>query len=180
MFKKGSSNSNFIVGYHCQEHRKNSAFLKAPISCDNKEAWLGESYYYFWIEEIFAHHWGEDFKTSTGFYDIYSCEINPDNLLDTVFNYDHYIHFRSKIETAIKKLTLKGIDVSIETVHKWLKDEVWSKTPLTGIVYSDVSTNKSRFGVIHPLYYIKRIQIATFDLEIIHNFVPSSTANKCA
>lgn len=179
MFIKGSA-ANFIIGYHCQEHRKKAPLLKNPLPCEDNKAWLGEGYYYFWVEEVFAHHWGEDFKDATGYYDIYKCEINTDNLLDTVFNYDHYIHFRTKIETAIKKLTLRGVPVSIDKVHKWLKDEVWSKTPVTGIVYSDISTNKARFGVIHPLYYIKRIQIATFDLQIIHNFAPDSISNKCA
>ena len=50
----------FVKGYHAQEYRPTE--LTKPIRCFDKSAWLGLGFY-FWLEVIYAHYWGQDKKS---------------------------------------------------------------------------------------------------------------------
>ena len=78
-------NKTYVKGCHAQEYRP--AELGKPIKCFDKKAWLGFGYY-FWLELIYAHYWGQDKKSagSSQSYDIYCADLNIKNCLNTVFN----------------------------------------------------------------------------------------------
>jgi hypothetical protein len=63
--------------------------LKNPIRCINDDAWLGEAFY-FWLDLEDADEWGIKSKRGSNCYEVYQSEIQIDNILDTVFNEDHY------------------------------------------------------------------------------------------
>ena len=124
MERKTIQNKVYLVGYHTQECRFNSAPLNEPIKCKGKNAWLGVGYY-FWTEIEFAHYWGEDFKKeATGFYDIYRANLNVDNCINSVFDEEGYFFFRTKIEETIDYFHEKGIIVTLEQVHRFLSDNI--------------------------------------------------------
>ncbi len=169
-------NIDCVIGYHTQEYRAIDDPLNNPIKCFDKKAWLGCGYY-FWTDITFAKYWGEDFKSArTGAYTIYVGYIEFQNLINTVFDEDGYNFFVEKIELTIQHLTKIGEkNVTIDQVHRFLADNFWKKLGVKGIIYDDLPTNpKNRPNRIHsvilPLYYIKRIQVVAFELEIIHNF----------
>jgi len=170
----------YILGYHTQEFREESQALSVPILCVDKDVWLGEGYY-FWRDIEYAHYWGIDKKKRTGYYDIYSIEIDQEFLLDTVFNEDDYEFFKDSIEKAIKKLKIdrKDYSVTINEVHTFLKRNVWNEfEDIEGIVFEDIPIGK-RHSQIPPLYYKKRIQIVVFDLRITQNFSFYKEKVKC-
>ena len=86
-----------VVGYHTLEHR--NEILKHPVKCVRDDARLGFAYY-FWIEEDFAHFWGQIKQTE---YDVYTATLNVKNCLNTVFSEEHYLFFRKKIREAIQQ-----------------------------------------------------------------------------
>lgn len=163
----------YIVGYHTQEYR-HTGCLDEPILCKYYEAWLGHGYY-FWTELEFAKFWGEDFKKGqTGYYDIYIAHIENSNLLDTVFNREGYEYFVSILELTINKIKEYDSSVTLAKVHRFLRDEVWGKEGITGIIFDDKPSNPSNknrtYSAINPLYYKKRVQVGVFDKNIIYNF----------
>jgi len=161
----------YIIGYHTQEFREEKPPLSLPILCVDQNAWLGEGYY-FWKGIEYAHYWGKDKKSKTGYYNIYSIEINKEFLLDTVFNEDDYNFFKSYVDKAIKKIKTNRNDdsVTIDEVHTFLKRNVWNKIEnIKGIIYEDIPTEK-KHSEIPPLYYKKRIQIVVYDLNITKKF----------
>ena len=162
-----------VTGYHSQEYR--SAELTQPIKCFDKKAWLGVGYY-FWIEVIYAHYWGEDKKSSgkTQSYDIYRAGLKIENCLNTVFNEEHYLFFKEMIKEAIMYFKNMREPVNLELVNRYLNDKVWTKHGIEGIIFDDKPTNpknKTRiYSEIPDLYYDKRIQIVIFDMKNINNF----------
>lgn len=64
-------------------------YLIKPQKCVREDAWLGKGYY-FWKEEQDAVFWGLTAKRWYGKYSVYECIINCENILDTVFNEEHY------------------------------------------------------------------------------------------
>jgi hypothetical protein len=74
--------------FHTQENRGKK--LKEPIICLKSNAWLGDGFY-FWLDEQDAFFWGNTSKKKTGKYDVYLGNIDCDDVLDTVFNEEHYI-----------------------------------------------------------------------------------------
>ena len=168
-------NRKTVTGYHSQEYRPTE--LITPIKCFAKDAWLGIGFY-FWLEVIYAHFWGQDFKSSgkSQSYDVYKAGLKIENCLNTVFNEEHYQFFKEMIEVAIQNCKRKNNQksVSLDEVHAFLSKNVWSKLGVEGIIYDDKPTNpknKSRvYSEIPDLYYKKRIQVVIFDLKNISNF----------
>ena len=166
-------NKTSVKGYHTQEYR--STILEHPLKCVNKKAWLGFGYY-FWLEEEYAHYWGQDAKINENSesYDIYCADLNIDNCINTVFDEKGYDLFIKKIEEAILFFKSKREPFSLETVNRYLVEKVWMKLGIAGIIYDDKPTNprnKNRiYSEIPDLYYKKRIQAVIFDLKNICNF----------
>ena len=165
-------NTEYIRGYHTQEFRVNSILLEKPVKC-LKNAWLGVGYY-FWTEEEFAHYWGQDFKMTTGSYDIYKAFLNCENCINAVFDQEGYFLFKEKIEETILYFNSKSINVTLDQVNRFLAENIWNKIGVEGIIYDDKPVNPRLSGRIYSeipnLYYKKRIQIVIFNLKNIHNF----------
>jgi len=176
------NSKEYLVGYHTQEFRIEGE-LDSPILCDYRNAWLGSGYY-FWTEVEFAKYWGEDFKVrNTGYYDVYSAEIDVENCLNVVFNEEHYFLFIEFIEEAVSYFQRNGQKITLKKVNDFLADEFWGKMGITGIIYDDIPFNPNNkpnrkysvveyeeFGKKKYLYYKKRIQIVVFSLNEIRNF----------
>lgn len=153
--------------YHTQEKWKQQ--LTNPIICYRNNAWLGVAYY-FWDDEIDAIHWGHNSKRSTGFFEIYKADIDCENVLDTVFNEEHYTFWVKQIEKAAKHITIKtGIKASLKEINQYFKEKAnWSEIT-DGIMFQDLPNSDDL--LVKNLYYRKRIQIAVYNLRIISNFV---------
>jgi hypothetical protein len=154
--------------YHTQERRRFR--LSFPVKCYRSDAWLGEGYY-FWYYLDDANHWGITSKTKTGYYEMYAADIDCEDVLDTVFNEEHYLFWIKQIETAIayhvkrrhdRQVTLK--DINDYFVAKKLLEGV------KGVMFQDISNNPSS-QFVGKFQYRKRIQIAVYDEQIIANFV---------
>ena len=162
-----------VKGYHVQEYR--STVLENPVICCDKDAWLGFGFY-FWLEVLFAHYWGEDKKSvgQSGSYDIYVADLNIENCLNTVFNEEHYLFLIEMIEESIKYLKSKEKTLSLEQVNRYLAEKMWPQHGIEGIIYDDKPTNprnKNRvYSEIPNLYYKKRIQIVIFNMKNVSNF----------
>lgn len=133
--RKKESDKNLIKGFHTQEAREDE--LTEPLRCEEDNAWLGKGYY-FWLEEKFAHYWGQDSKDATGQYDIYTAWIEYDNLIDATFDEDGYYFWKDRIEATIEKLKDLGFDLELKKVHQFLIDNVWSKYNIKGIIFDDL------------------------------------------
>ena len=166
-------NKTWVRGYHSQECRPIE--LEQPVKCVNKKAWLGFGYY-FWLEEEYAHYWGQDSKIHerSNSYDIYCADLNIKNCINAVFNEEGYSFFVNKIEEAILQFKNIGEPFTLEMVNRLLVDKVWKKHGIEGIVYDDKPVNprnKNRiYSEIPDLYYKKRIQVVIFDLKNMSNF----------
>jgi len=162
--------------YHTQEWRGDT--LESPIMCKDSKAWLGVGSY-FWLDLMFAKHWGEDFKKDkTGFYDIYKCYIEDNSLLNMCFCEEDYFFVKDNLDKLIEKV--KGTsDLNLKEIHRMFKTEFLEKMGINGIVYDDLPRNSYRkdrtYSLIEPFYYVKRIQIAVFNNDIIYNFEPYLT-----
>lgn len=162
-----------LRGFHTQEFRPKSQPLTKPIKCIYN-TWLGIGFY-FWVEEEFAHYWGEDFKRGhSGYYDIYEANLDVSNCLNAVFNEDDYNLFIESIETVIARFETLGQSVTLDKVNRYLSDYIWPTENITGIIYDDKPVNSSKSGRVYSkipnLYYKKRIQIVIFDLQYVNNF----------
>ncbi len=73
--------------YHTQGKADNK--LSQPIPTTNPNAWLGGGVY-FWYYEDDAVRWGSIGKKDWGHYEVYKADIDCENVLDTVFNEEHY------------------------------------------------------------------------------------------
>lgn len=169
-------NKTYIVGYHTQEFRYDSQPLEEPIKCKGRTAWLGVGYY-FWTDIEFAHYWGKDFKSgATGHYDIYTANLDIDNCINAVFDEEGYSFLKQSIEDTIKHFERNGFRVTLETVNRFLADNIWKDVGIEGIIYDDKPTNPSYkkdrvYSEIPDLYYKKRIQIVLFNVKNVRNFV---------
>jgi hypothetical protein len=172
-------NRSSITGYHTQECRHD--YLDAPLMCKDRKAWLGFGYY-FWLEEQYAHYWGEDFKVRSSnprvksdTYDIYSAELDISRCVNTVFDEEGYIFFVERIEKAINHFKSKRKNVTLDAIHRFLSETVWKELAIKGIIYDDKPVNPKHkperiYSEIPDLYYRKRIQIVLFELDNIDNF----------
>lgn len=161
-----------FIGYHTQEYRGTT--LDAPVKCISDKAWLGDGYY-FWLEEEFSMYWGEDFKTLTGFYDVYKAHIEDNGIMNMTFCEEDYFFVKNNINKLIDDLKAKGVTINLKEVHRLLKDKFWIPLKVNGIIYDDLPVNsyrKSRnYSLLSPFYYVKRIQLVVFNKSIIHNFI---------
>lgn len=153
--------------YHTQENRNNN--LLTPIKCTKDDAWLGEAYY-FWEDEDDAIFWGIKFKNKKGSYDIYKAVIDNDNILDTVFNREHYNFWIKQIKKAsiffIKKT---GNKPTLKEINDFFYErKIWSQ--LDGILFQDISSNPIHF-MVKEFQYKKRIQLALYNTKKITTFV---------
>ncbi len=150
--------------YHTQEKRRK--LLNAPIKCNRGDAWLGEGYY-FWDNEIDAIHWGNSSKN--GSFEIYKADIETENVLDTVFNEEHYSFWIKQVEKAAKSITRKtGKKASIREINQYFNDKAkWSEIT-DGVLFQDLPFSDDL--LVSNFNYRKRIQIAIYNKAIINNF----------
>ena len=155
-----------MIFYHTQENRRID--LIEPVFCTKDNAWLGEAYY-FWENEDDAVFWGVKFKTKTRKYDIYKAEIMSDDILDTVFNREHYYFWIKQIEKAAKNFIKKtGSKPTLKEINDFFKERnIWTK--IDGILFQDISENPIHF-MVKEFQYKKRIQLALYNKEKITNF----------
>lgn len=155
-----------LTYYHTQESRNSKLFN--PKICVKDNAWLGKAYY-FWENEDDADFWGIKFKNRTGKYDIYKAEIPLDNVLDTVFNREHYYFWVKQIEKAAKNFVKKtGSKPSLKEINEFFMEKgKWTK--FDGILFQDISENPVHYFV-KEFQYKKRIQLALFDKTKMINF----------
>lgn len=155
-----------MIYYHTQEDRGEK--LTEPILCKKNNAWLGEAYY-FWENEEDAIFWGIEVKNKTGKYDVYKAEIPLDDVLDTVFNRDHYYFWVKQIEKAAEKITKRtGFNPTINEINDFFKDKNIFRD-FDGILFQDISKNPVHY-IVHEFQYKKRIQLALYDKTKMINF----------
>lgn len=154
--------------YHTQGY--SSPYLSDPILCTRHDAWLGSAIY-FWNEEEDAVYWGINSKKSYKKYSIYTAEVDCEDVLDTVFEEDHYLFWVKCIEKAIKYLAKYSTrKPTIEDINVYLMSKGGWGEKVTGILFQDLPSNETISKVI-GFYFRKRIQLAAFDKKIITNFV---------
>jgi hypothetical protein len=153
--------------FHTQEKRE--AILTAPIMCVRSDAWLGEAFY-FWYDKSDAKEWGNNSKRKTGFFDIYKSDIESDNILDTVFNEEHYLFWLGEIEKVGKFLTQKTKrKPTLKEINQYFKERAtWDE--VDGIMFQDIPKSETK-SLIREFYYRKRIQLAVYNVKIINTFV---------
>ena len=152
--------------YHTQE--KWDQHLVAPIICLRNNAWLGTAYY-FWDDETDAIIWGHKSKRKTGYFEIYKADIDCEDVLDTVFNEEHYNFWVKQIEKAAVHISKKtGMKASLKEINQFFNDKAKWSEKTKGILFQDLPFSDDL--LVKGLNYRKRIQIAVFNLEIIHNF----------
>jgi len=161
--------------FHTQESRETK--LTSPIKCIRDDAWLGEGYY-FWCDLEDAENWGQNSKKSTGYYEIYSCEIFDDRILDTVFNETHYYFWLKQIEKVARKIIEKTEQKpTLKELNDYFKERgTWDE--VDGIKFQDLPSSPQtlfvkpiQYGTRKRVFaYRKRIQIAVYNIEIIANF----------
>ncbi|WP_029283840.1 hypothetical protein [Pedobacter sp. R20-19] len=153
--------------YHTQGYSKPP--LTEPLLCERDDAWLGNGYY-FWDTEDDALWWGSTAKkTYTGF-SVYIADIDTENVLDTVFNEEHYNFWLKQIDKAINSIYKKSTKKpGIQDINEYIMSRGgWSQW-VTGIMFQDLPSNET-ISKVTGFYYKKRIQLAAFDLKIINNF----------
>lgn len=154
--------------FHTQEKRRR--ILKYPVSTERHDAWLGSATY-FWYYEADGNYWGITSKKRTGYFEVYKAEIDCENILDTVFNEEHYNFWIRNIEKAILTVTksktkneeIKLKDINDRLIEKGIFKEV------DGVMFQDISSNPD-FWIVKKFQYKKRIQLAVYNLNIINNF----------
>ena len=152
--------------YHTQEKRRD--LLTSPIKCTNKQAWLGEGYY-FWFDEEDAIRWGTKKKCRGGYYQIYIANIESDSILDTVFSEKHYFFWLKQIEkVALKFIKKTGVKPTLKQINDYFKERgTWDE--VDGILFQDIPENNEH-SLVLSFYYRKRIQIVIYNINVIKNF----------
>lgn len=152
--------------FHTQE--KWGKKLTNPIKCLRDDAWLGEGYY-FWDDLEFAHEWGKKSKKGTGYYEIYNANIVTDNILDTVFNEEHYNFWLKQVEKVAKIIVKKtGSKASINEINQYFVERGdWKE--VDGILFQDIPKNMNLL-LVEGLWYKKRVQLVAYNEDIILNF----------
>lgn len=161
--------------YHTQESREKQ--LTEPIPCTRNDAWLGNAIY-FWYDIGDAEHWGNTSKKRTGYYEIYACNIFCENILNSVFNEEHYFFWFEQVEKVAKAIIAKTkMKSTLKELNDYFKERgTWDE--VDGILFQDLPTNPNRL-LIKPVEYKnkrvafayrKRIQLAVYNLKIIRTF----------
>ena len=155
------------IMYHTQEDR--GTILNAPVPTHRNDAWLGTGIY-FWYHEQDGIWWGITAKNKTGKYQVYRADVLFDNILDTVFNEEHYLFWIEQIEKAIKKYYKgkKKETLSLRYINDYFRDNNLYDG-INGVLFQDITSNPD-FWVIDKFQYKKRIQLAVFNSQIVSNF----------
>lgn len=163
------------VFYHTQESRRRK--LTGPIICKRDDAWLGAGSY-FWRDLFDATQWGINSKQATGAYEIYESEIELEDVLDTVFNEEHYFLWLRMIEKVAKTIITKTHNKpTLKELNDYLKERAaWDQ--VDGIQFQDLPTNNDFLlvkpieykGRKRPFVYKKRMQLVVFNSRIIKKF----------
>ncbi len=152
--------------YHTQEKWEHKLIM--PVLTKNPEAWLGEGYY-FWYYENDAIWWGRTAKKRTGYYQVYKAEIEFENILDTVFNEEHYIFWVKNIEKAIEKyIKTQKEEISLKYINDFFKDK-GIFDGIDGVLFQDITNNPDNW-IVKKFQYKKRIQLVVYNLPIINTF----------
>lgn len=170
-----------VVVFHTQEKRRK--IMTFPQPCTRDDAWLGEGFY-FWKEESDAFDWGHNSKRRTGHFEVYICEIDSNNFLDTVFNEKHYHFWISQLEKIAKKIMVKTHEKpTLKELNDYIRDKgVWPQVEF--IQFQDLPTNSERSlvkpieyknGKVRTVAFRKRIQICVYNPKIISNFALKDT-----
>jgi hypothetical protein len=156
-----------MVYYQTVEKRESR--LSSPIFSKRKNAWLGKGYY-FWSQIEDAHIWGKGSQNKNGFYEIYISEIDETNILDTVFNKEHYEYWVEQIESFAKIFFEQtGYQPSVKDVCQYFnKSGIWSN--VDGVKFQDLPQNNKHL-MVQNFYYRKRIQLAVYNKKIILSFI---------
>ena len=159
--------------YHTQEKRDKE--LTGPIICRKDNAWLGVAWY-FWYDDQDAFFWGQVSKNKTGYFEIYKADLECVNVLDTVFNEEHYLFWVKQVEKAKKAFLKSGKNLTLKQLNDYFLDKkIWSQ--LDGIMFQHMAESGDAF-IVKDFQYKKRIQLAVYNVDIIGNFALSST-EKC-
>lgn len=159
--------------YHTQEKRARR--LRVSVETVRSDAWLGRGHYYWYYEDD-AISWGNHSKNATGYYEIYRADIDCSEVLDTVFNEEHYLFWIEAIEKFSTKTIRQGKEVTIKELNSYFKEQgIFGDA--TGVMFQEVPKNDNRV-LVKGLYYKKRIQIAIYKINIIDNFA-FHYENKC-
>jgi len=150
-------------GYHIP-------YLTEPKLCTRDDAWLGHGFYY-WSEETDAIYWGKVAKKRYKKFSVYFSDIIGDDVLDTVFNAEHYKFWVESMEKVAEYLYKKTHrKPTIADINSYfLQRGGWDKK-VPGIMFQDLPANETMTKVV-GFYYKKRIQMAVFDSRIIANFI---------
>ncbi len=163
--------------YHTQESRK--VTLTEPQKCIREDAWLGDAFY-FWADEFDAHQWGHNSKNRMKFFEIYSCSISSEKIIDTVFNEEHYYFWLKQIEKIAKKIIVSTSEKpTIKELNDYIVEKkVWQDN-VDAIQFQDLPTNNEHLLIkpieyknkkLRSIAYRKRIQLAIYNQNIIRNF----------
>jgi hypothetical protein len=161
--------------YHTQESRSQN--LTGAIKCIREDAWLGEGYY-FWFDLFDAEVWGNNSKKRTNYYEIYVSDIDSTNVLDTVFNEEHYFFWLRQVEKVAKLIISKTkMKPTIKEMNDYFMERgTWQE--VSGIRFQDLPTNPNHLLIKEIEYknkkvtfaYRKRIQLVVYKPEIILTF----------
>lgn len=152
--------------YHTQENRGN--ILTSPIECTRPDAWLGDGFY-FWYDEQDAIFWGHESKKRKGSFHVYKANIYLENVLNTVFNEDHYNFWLKQIEKAAKAIIkTTGIKPTLKEINQYFKERSKWEDVTQGILFQDLPKNNGI--LVLGLYYRKRIQLVVYNMDIVENF----------
>lgn len=170
-----------MIAYHTQEKRIRR--LPFPLKCVRDDAWLGEAYY-FWKDEFDALNWGNSSKRRTNYFEIYQCDINSEDYLDTVFNEKHYYFWLNQLEKIAKEIIMNtGEKPTLKELNDYIRDKnVWPQIDF--IQFQDLPINSEQSFVkpvtyknkrVRTVAFRKRIQIAVYNPKIISNFALKRT-----
>ena len=156
--------------YHTQE--KWPKRLADPIICVRRDAWLGEGFY-FWDLQQDARIWGRTSKTETKAFEIYSADLDCSDVLNTVFGEAQYSWWVNEIERVAKILQSKSSEAQKPTkwqVYNYIRNNgIWEAANIVGILFEDLTDNPQR-SRIADFHYKKRIQLVAFTLRIVSDW----------
>ena len=162
--------------YHAQEKR--SEPLVKPIWCEDASAWLGRGYY-FWEDLRFAEWWGRSQKMRiSGQFEIYKAHIRSENILDTVFNREHYEWWVSQVEKVAKVIKDKyGKKATLSQLNEYMMNRANWREKIDGVLFQDLPRNED-FVLVQGLWYKKRIQLVVYNADVILSFTSISEKGK--
>lgn len=170
--------------FHTQEFR--GEHISTPIPCTRDDAWLGSGAY-FWLDVQDAIAWGKSSKRTTGQYAVYQADIDCEQVLDTVFNEEHYVVWLKVVEDISQKfMDETGEKLPLKFLNDYLIEKIYPSLAILGVLFQDMpSSEKSTLvapvvsGTGKPRLFIyrKRIQLVAYQNEIIRSFTPHLTGD---